>query len=141
MTSKTDAAVGVNQARLAASSVVLEQLEFEAPGGLVVTDDLDDRRLLLVADVEAVLEQWHAGGERRAVDGHQDARIGKVVGRGGRPLQRATQRNQYALGRRQRTGRVTLQLGIDAGEQGRKRKRHFDFGGGTTAHGKQLLEQ
>jgi hypothetical protein len=131
---------GVNHLRLAARPVILDQLELEATGCLVVTDDFEHRRLFLIAEVEAILEQRRAG-RRRCVDGDDHPRVGKVVGRGSGPLQGATERDQHALRRWQRAGRLALQLCLEPGEQGLERERQFDFRLPAALHGKHLIEQ
>jgi hypothetical protein len=101
MAGEAQQAVGVEDARLAAGAVVLDELELEAPLLLVVADHFEDCRALLVANVEPILEQERGSVGRLAVNGGDDTRKGEVVGSGRRTLQRATERNEDTLQRRQ----------------------------------------
>ncbi len=134
-------AVGVDDLRPAAGAVVLDQLELEAAGRLVVADDLEHRRFFLVADVQAVLEVGRGIGARLGVDRDHHAREGEIVrGRGG-ALQRAPEWDQDALRRRQRTSVVACQLGVEAGEQGGEGEGQLDACPAVAVDGEQLVEQ
>ena len=90
--------------------VIAHDLEFKAPGGLVVTDDFENRRLFLVADKQPVLQRCEAGFGR-AVYSDDNARKIKKVGCGGRALQRTPERNQRDFEWRQAAG-VGLDLRV-----------------------------
>ena len=127
MADHADRAVRVEDPRRLAGMVVLHHLELEAPRRLVVADDLDDARLLLVAGEEPVPEQERSAGRARrplAVDGHHHARVEEEVRARGVPLERAVEREEREL-----DGRA----GLGAGEASLEQAREFGEGEGHRA--------
>ncbi len=141
MAGKTHHAGGIDHLRLATGPVVLDQLELEAAGGLVVADDLEHGGFLLVADVEPVLEEERGGRGWFAIDGNHDAGIGEVVRCSSGALQGAPERNQDPFGGRQGTGRVLGELGIEAGEERGEREGQFDGRLSVAVNGEKLVEK
>src|SRR5258708_36525178 len=96
MAGDTYSPVGVDDLRRRPDTVVFDQLELEAAGRLVVADHLDQVGLLLVAKIEAVLEQ-HAvvrcGGcsRRFGIPSDNSTRGFEELRRCRAPLQRAAQ--------------------------------------------------
>ena len=138
---EAEVAVGVEDLRLAAGPVVLDELELETAGRFVVADHFEDGRFFLVAEVEAVFQEEFRIRAIFRVDRNNHSRKGEIVRRCRRPLQRATEWNEDALGGRQGAARVCYQLSIEAGEQGSKGKGEFDCALAVARHGEKLVEQ
>ena len=93
--------LGVFDFRDAARTVV-DELKLEAAGGLVVADDLDFVRALLVANEKPVLQMAPVGGAPIFRDRGDDTWRAEVIGVGSEALQGAAERDQDGrrLGRR-----------------------------------------
>ena len=102
-----------------ALAIVVDELELEASGRVVVADDLEQRCARLVADVEAVARKDRAfalAGNRS-----DDARRAEEIRRCGGALERAAERDQHRVDTAARRAACAL---VDPPEQRLERKRH-----------------
>ena len=121
MARRAHRAARVHDLPRAAGTIVAHDLELEAAGRLVVADHLDEVVLLLVAEIDAVLEQRRAGECGFDVDRRHHARKLEERGRGGGALEGAPERHQHLFRARLRATGARL----DALHERRERERNI----------------